>query len=426
MPVDFQLSPGEAGIRNAAAGFSAACLKDAKKEYSKFTENHQRFQATKHIYEKAVAGGLIKGQVPVQLGGSGGSLVEAAILVEEMYSVEPAASLTIFATGLGLTPLVLTGKPEHKEFLEPFLNGKGAPLASFVFSEPGGVANFLEKGAPGLNTTAEQVGDEWVINGEKLWATNSAGWDFNGADLQCVVCRTTKPKSDAPEDAVMIIMVTTEDVKRNSPGAFSVLRHVSTPGHTATSGPHIKYTNMRVPAKNVLCQPGTGAAVAMGSFDLSAVLVGAMSVGIMRAVFDAALEFAKGDDRRGAVPLLARQAVSDLLINIKMQTEACRALTWKAANCMEHGPGDYNSRRELAIAAKVYCSDAAVKACIDAINAVGVNAYDSDRPFSDLLNNATVLPIFDGGNVGIRRRNMQELMLSKDYDPWASTYGPSK
>jgi hypothetical protein len=50
----------------------------------------------------------------------------------------------------------------------PFLNGKGAPLASLVFSAPGGVANFLEKGAPGLNTTAEQVRDEWVINGEKV------------------------------------------------------------------------------------------------------------------------------------------------------------------------------------------------------------------------------------------------------------------
>lgn len=54
------------------------------------------------------------------------------------------------------------------------------------------------------------------------------------------------------------------------------------------------------------------------------------------------------------------------------------------------------------------------------------SAYDADMPFGDLLNTAVVLPLFDGGNVGIRRRQMQELMLSKDYDPWASTYGPSK
>ena len=62
----------------------------------------------------------------------------------------------------------LTGKPEHKEYLAPFLSGEGEPLASMVFSEPGGVANWLEKGAPGLNTTATLEGDERVLNGEKV------------------------------------------------------------------------------------------------------------------------------------------------------------------------------------------------------------------------------------------------------------------
>ena len=92
----------------------------------------------------------------------------------------------------------------------------------------------------------------------------------------------------------------------------------------------------------------------------------------MRAAFDAALAFAKGDNRRGAADLLTRQAVADLLSSIKMQTEACRALTWKAANCLENGPGDYNAKRELALAAKIYCSDACTKAVTDAINVVGM------------------------------------------------------
>lgn len=391
----------------------------------KYQHHTERFQATRPIYHQAVAGGLIKGQIPPHLGGSGGSLIEAAILVEEMYSVEPAASLTIFSTGLGLTPMNLTGKPEHKEFLAPFLSGEGEPLASMVFSEPGGVANYLEEGAPGLNTTATLEGDEWVLNGEKIWATNSAGWDFEGANLQCVVCRTTTPSGQKPADAIMILLVTTADIKRNAPGAFKVLRHISTAGHTACSGPHIKYTNLRVPAKNVLCPAGTGAAIVSGAFDCTAVLVGAMSVGIMRAAFDAALAFAKRDNRRGASELLTRQSVADLLSGIKMQTEACRALTWKAAHCLQNGPGDYNARRELALAAKIHCSDACTKAVTDAINLVGITAYDADQPFADLLNTAMVLPIFDGGNVGIRRRHLQDLMLAKEYDAWASTYGPS-
>jgi alkylation response protein AidB-like acyl-CoA dehydrogenase len=97
-----------------------------------------------------------------------------------------------------------------------------------------------------------------------------------------------------------------------------------------------------------------------------------MAVGLLRAAFDAALAFAKSDNRRGAVPLLERQAFADLLSGVKMQTEACRALTWKAAWCLEKGEGTYESRREVVLGAKVFCSEAAVKGVMDAINAVGM------------------------------------------------------
>jgi alkylation response protein AidB-like acyl-CoA dehydrogenase len=170
MPVDFHLSPSEAGTRAAAAGFAQHVLKPAREEYLKFEQHHERFQATQSTYATAVKGGLLKGQISAAQGGSGGTLIEAAIMVEECYSVEPSAALTIFATGLGLTPLNIAGKPEHAEFLAPFLSGEGAPLASLVFSEPGGVANALEKGARGFQTTAKREGDEWIINGEKMWA----------------------------------------------------------------------------------------------------------------------------------------------------------------------------------------------------------------------------------------------------------------
>ncbi|KAL9109553.1 MAG: hypothetical protein Q9227_005889 [Pyrenula ochraceoflavens] len=424
MPVDFHLGPTEAGIRAAAAGFAQSVLKPARAIYLAKSEQHERFQATQPAYAAAVAGGLIKGQISSSLGGAGGSLIEAAILVEECYAVEPSAALTVFSTGLGLTPLNLLGDLEKtRQFLKPFLSGDGTPLASLVFSEPGGVANFLEKGAEGLNTTARRDGDEWMINGEKLWATNCAGWDFNGADLACVVCRdvTTTPSPNVdPRDSIMIVLVTRADLDRNDEGAFRVLRHVSTIGHTSASGPHVRYTNVRVPTANVLCGPtlgGKAVDILFGCFDRTATLVGAMSVGLMRAAFEAALLFAKTDNRGSNVPLLERQAVADLLSGIKMQTEACRALTWKAADAMENGPGDYNARRELALAAKVYCSEAAVKAVTDAINVVGITAYDTDQPFAELLNTAIALPIFDGGNVGVRRRHMQQLMLSPTYDP---------
>jgi nitroalkane oxidase len=97
-------------------------------------------------------------------------LIDSAIVVEELYAVETAASLTILGTGLGLTPLLLAGSPEQQQkFLEPFLRQDGEPLASLVFSEPGGSANWAEAGGPGFGTVAREDGDEFVIDGEKVW-----------------------------------------------------------------------------------------------------------------------------------------------------------------------------------------------------------------------------------------------------------------
>ena len=83
--------------------------------------------------------------------------------------MEPSTAITILGTGLGLTPLILAGsKEQHEKFLTPFLELEGERMASFVHSEPGGTANWLEMGGKGLGTTAWREGDEWVLDGEKV------------------------------------------------------------------------------------------------------------------------------------------------------------------------------------------------------------------------------------------------------------------
>lgn len=100
MPVDFHLGPTEAATRAAAAGFAQNVLKPSRAEYLKYAQHTERFQATQPAYAAAVQGGLLKGQIAPAHGGNGGSLVEAAIMVEECYSVEPSAALTIFVCKL--------------------------------------------------------------------------------------------------------------------------------------------------------------------------------------------------------------------------------------------------------------------------------------------------------------------------------------
>jgi len=171
--IDFTLSSAQQALRTQAAHFASNVLSQAPPTYNKYSRQDERFQSLKPMYEQAVGGGLIKGMIPQTLGGMGGSLIDATLLVEELYAADTSAALIIFATGLGLHPLNNGGSAEQRvEFLQPFLSSEGAPLASLVHSEPTGTANWLEKGAKGLQTVAWQEEDgEWVIEGEKVCNT---------------------------------------------------------------------------------------------------------------------------------------------------------------------------------------------------------------------------------------------------------------
>ncbi|POS70787.1 hypothetical protein DHEL01_v210821 [Diaporthe helianthi] len=427
--IDFTLTKAQQHLRARAASFAEAHFKPVRETYSQHATQEARFRSTKPTYAAAVQAGLIKGHVLTALGGDAQGLVGAAILVEEFFAVDPSAAITILGTELGLTPLIMAGSEEQRARLLPlFLGGEGTPLASFMHSEPGGTANWLERGGKGLGTTAKRDGDSWVINGEKLWATNSGGWEGKGADVQCVVCRYSEdggppdPLKDPAED-ILILLVTPEVIAANEPGAYQVLSEQELAGFPSTSGPHSRFSELRVPDANLLCPPGKEAQVVEETFGRSAALVGAMGVGLMRATFDAALRFAKEDTRGGSTPIVERQSVADLLIDIKIRAETSRLLTWKALHAIENGPGDWKARLELALEAKIYSSEAAVQSVVDAMKAVGITSYAKTQPFSRLLNDAMILPIFDGGNIGVRRRQIEKIFQDAGYQPWEATYG---
>jgi len=224
------------------------------------------------------------------------------------------------------------------------------------------------------------------------------------------------PEAD-PADTTMILLVTRDQIAKNKSDAYKVLKHIESMGHSSTAGPHVKFTEFRVPGYRLLGQQGQAAAIVKRAFTSSAALAGAMATGVMAATFEATLDFAKRDSRGGATSLLARPTVSDLLMDIKMRTDAARFLTWKAASALDCGKG-----AELALEAKIYCSDLAVNVVADAMKVVGVSSYDKDSPFPKLLNDAMCLPLTGGGNIGVRRRQLEQLFMADDYQPWASTY----
>lgn len=216
-------------------------------------------------------------------------------------------------------------------------------------------------------------------------------------------------------------MVTRQDIEANKPDAYVVLQHPRTLGHTAVNGPHIRFQGLRVPKANLLAPPGKGAEVVEMTFTASAALVGAMGVGIMRQTFDRALFWAKTSKRGSQEVMLKKQSVGDLLVQIKTRCEASRALTWKATQAFGRSP----AAPELCYEAKIFGSESALASVQDAINLVGVSAYSLDQPFANLLQDAMVLPIFDGGNVGVRRRQIVDIFAGDSYDPWEATFGKS-
>jgi nitroalkane oxidase len=341
-------------------------------------------------------------------------LVDMAILAEEFYSVNSSVTLTMLGTVLGLLPILLGGTPDQcGRLLAPFLKTSGAPLAGFCFSEPGGSANAASP-APGegLRTVATLSGDNWTINGRKKWVSSATGWDRKGADVLCVVCRTN-PEVPADKGASIIA------VERATPGV-RFEQAIDTVGHRAHLTPVFALEDVVAPRDNLLGKEGYGLTLAMGAFTGTAALVGIFGVALMRTAFDFALKFAKTEKRGGVHPIIEHQAVGYALADAKTAIESARSLSWRACQALDtQSPG----AEELAVHAKIYGSETAVRVITDLMRVVGIESYDHGMPFGRLLRDALALPIFDGGNMGVRRRQLHAMLMQPTYDPLSTSGG---
>lgn len=178
--------------------------------------------------------------------------------------------------------------------------------------------------------------------------------------------------SDTLASAVVVLLVTRETIAQNNALAYQVLAEPELVGHPAVSGPHTRFTNFKVPGDNLLAAPEAGAALIESSFGMSAALVGAMGVGIMQTLFEKVLHFSKTDTRGGSVPIVQRQSVADLLIDIKMKLEASRLLTYRALDYVQNESIDAKIALEACLQAKIYGSDNAVDCATTAMKIVGM------------------------------------------------------
>lgn len=402
MSPDLALSTKQGQLRREARSFASDVLVRVRPETQRLPDPQSRFLATRPIYEAAIRAGFLRRLIPIPFGGGGAGLLDMAIVAEEFYAVDASVSLTLFANLLGLMPLFVAGTPEQlARFLPPFLAIDGAPLAALANSEPGGSANFAAAPpAEGTRTTARAEAGDWIIDGSKRWISSATGWDGRGADLLCVVCRTS-------DQGLTVFAVPRPEC------GLRLLGAIDTPGHRAHLVPSFRLDGVRVPAGHIVGSVDAGRAIVDASFTGTAALVGIMAVGLMRAAFDFALHFARTELRGGPHPIIGYQAVGYALADAKTAIEAARQLSLQACLAMDRRtPG----AAELALHAKIFGSETAVRVITELMRVVGIDSYDVDQPLAGLLQDALALPLFDGGNLGVRRRQLHELLMTPGYN----------
>jgi len=411
MSFDSTLTGAQRSLQGQARTFACGVLREVRAVALHLPTPEERFLATRPIYEATVAVGWLRRLIPAPFGGEGQGLFDMALVAEEFFAVDASVPLTLFATLLGLMPVMIGGTAAQRDlYLAPFLAGTGTPLAALCNTEPGGSANYAApRPGAGVRTTASREGDQWVIDGTKHWISSATGWDGLGADLLCVVCRTD-PQAP-PGEGISVIAV-----PRPTPGIV-VERFIDALGHRAHLLPRFRFERVRVPAGNVVGPVGGGVGIVDASFTGTAALVGVMGVALMRAAFEYALRFARTECRGGPFPIIEHQAVGHGLADAKSAIEAARALSYRACLALDAGAP---AALELALHAKIFGSETAVRVITDLMRIVGIDSYDHELPLAALLQDAMALPLFDGGNIGVRRRQLHELMRGPAFDPLAT------
>ncbi|KPF98919.1 acyl-CoA dehydrogenase [Rhodopseudomonas sp. AAP120] len=413
MSIEFGLSEQQIALREGARAFANTVLKDVRPTIRNYQKPDERFYSLRPFHEKVAEAGFVKGLFPKDVGGTDVPTLDFALTAEELCAVDVNVPSAMLGIGLGVKPIIFFGNDEQKKRFLPDFIEDGTRLAALAFTEVTGGANY-DAADPrfGVKTFAIREGDEWVINGEKHYTTNGTGWDGKNCHLYAVVCRTD-PQQNAQESlAVIMVPGTTAGV--------SVVGLLDTAGHRATVSPRMKFENVRVPASNIIGKPGDGIKIVSTNFAWTAALIGAACVGVMRAAFDHTLAFAKADARSGPCPIIDYPTVGYMLADMKMKIEACRYLTWKACQQFDRSHGQ---EQELAVMTKVFCSETCVSVVYDAMRVVGVDSYTDMHPLAELMNDAMCFPLYDGGNMGARRRHLHRLIKDGSYAPHFAAYG---
>ncbi len=316
--------------------------------------------------------GLMGLPFSAEFGGADVDSVSTAIAIEEVSRACGSTGLTYAAhLGLGCAPLAMFGTQEQKEqFLTPAAQGQH--LGAFGLTEPHAGSD-----AGSTRTTAVLEGDQWVINGSKMWITN--------APMAGHVIATAVTDKDKGKHGISAIII-----PQGAPG-MTFGKHEPKMGLRGSVSTAITFENVRVPKVNLLGERGKGFIQFLQVLDGGRVGIGAMSIGLAQAAYEAAVSYAREREAFGK-PIGAFQSISNMIADMNVGLEAARLLIYQAAWLKDQGR-PYT--REAAIG-KLYASEAAERICRDAIQIFGGYGYSQEFPVERYYRDVRLLTIGEG------------------------------
>lgn len=314
--------------------------------------------------------------IPEEYGGVGGDYVTYALAMEELGRADSALrGIVSVSSGLVGKSILFHGTEAQKQEWLPQL-ASAARLGCFGLTEPdtGSDAGHLTSRAT-RDPSSGQMGD-WVINGQKLFITNGT-W----ADVALIFARTS---DDGPRGVTAFLVPT------DTPG-FEAREITGKLGLRGQATAELFLSDVRVPDSAVLGEVGQGFKIAMGTLDKGRLAVAAGCVGIVQGCLEASVAYATTRTQFGR-PIAAFQLVQDMIADISVDADAARLLVWRCADLIDRGE-PYGT---AASKAKLFASEAAVRAANHAIQVHGGAGYVDDYPVAKYLRDARVMTLYEG------------------------------
>lgn len=376
----FELTEEQTLLRRTVRDFAETELKPR----ARHVDEHAEFNAA--AVKKMGPLGLLGLSVPEEYGGADVDAISAAIAIEEIGRGCGSTGLAIAAhNGLACAPLVLFGNEEQKKkWLTPMASGSGR-LGALALTEPGAGSDL----AGGVRTAARRDGDEWFINGSKMWCTNASI-----AGVIVTLCRTD-PAGGSHSLSLIVVPTDAPGLHIGPPEKKMGLK--GSPTHAVT------YDKVRVPASNLLGVEGRGLQQTLEVLDGGRIGIGALAVGLAQAAHEEAMKYAKERHTFGQ-PIAQHQAIQWMIADAATRIDAARLMVYRAAWLKQMGR-PYTTEAAMA---KLFATEVAEKVCFDAIQIHGGYGYSAEFPVERIYRDQRLMTIGEGTS------EIQRLVIARD------------